>query len=415
MKHSAPTPGPQHARPSVLTPSRRCIVGTAAAVVAGAAVICGAAVAGGSPAPHVKTRAAAVLDQRLVPSDDAGHPGPDSTQRGSVATVAPASPPEFADVAAVSNLAASGIPSTALAAYQNAAAREAVLRPSCGLTWPLLAGIGRVESNHGRFAGAVLHTDGVSTPPIIGIPLNGNGTALIRDTDGGRLDGDVVYDRAVGPMQFIPSTWAGWGVDANQDGVRDPFNIFDAAAASADYLCAAGRDLTTADGQVAAILSYNHSYDYVDMVMGLEKEYAAGVGAIVPVLPAASTPHEGPPSTPPTLPPVDPGKPRGTETPPGATPSASTTASTASGTSSNSGPPGAGAPSSSPPGEPPPGEPPSQDSPVGQSPTAPSCSLPALSDSPGESSTPDSPSTCPGAASDPGSASATVEPPESTP
>src|SRR5437764_60980 len=83
------------------------------------------------------------------------------------------------------------------------------------------------------FAGAVLHSDGLSTPRVIGIALNGNGTALIRDTDGGRLDGDTVYDRAVGPMQFIPSTWAGWSVDANGDGRADPFNIFDAAAAAA--------------------------------------------------------------------------------------------------------------------------------------------------------------------------------------
>jgi membrane-bound lytic murein transglycosylase B len=142
--------------------------------------------------------------------------------------------PAVHDSAPASALAASGIPVTALLAYQQAARREAQLDPACGLSWPLLAGIGRVESDHGRFAGATLHSDGLSTPPVIGIPLNGHGTALIRDTDHGRLDGDTVYDHAVGPMQFIPSTWASWGVDANHDGVKDPFNIFDAAAAAAD-------------------------------------------------------------------------------------------------------------------------------------------------------------------------------------
>jgi membrane-bound lytic murein transglycosylase B len=223
----------------------------------------------------------------------------------------------FQDVSPASALAASGIPTTALQAYKNAAAREARRNKACGLSWPLLAGIGRVESNHGRFAGAVLHSDGLSTPRVIGIPLNGNGTALIRDTDGGRLDGDTVYDRAVGPMQFIPSTWAGWGVDANNDSVKDPFNIFDAAAAAADYLCAAGRDLTTTRGQVRAILSYNYSLDYVTLVMSLERVYASGaVGITVPVLPTTPDPMHGVQVLHPTLPPVDPGTPRGVTNPP---------------------------------------------------------------------------------------------------
>ncbi|HZC72361.1 MAG TPA: lytic transglycosylase domain-containing protein [Jatrophihabitans sp.] len=236
------------------------------------------------------------------------------------------------DQAPVSALAASGIPVTALNAYQAAASREATRLPDCGLTWPLLAGIGRVESDHGRFAGAILHSDGLSTPPVIGIPLNGNGTALITDTDGGALDGDTVYDRAVGPMQFIPSTWAGWGVDANGDGVKDPFNIFDAAAAAADYLCAGGRDLTTTHDQAQAILSYNYSWDYVRLVMSLERVYARGVGLTVPVLPTSPEPKHGRPAHKPKQPPVDPGTPRGAS-PPGSTspsPSKSPTRSSSS-------------------------------------------------------------------------------------
>ena len=219
---------------------------------------------------------------------------------------------EISDQFPASGLAGDGIPITALTAYQNAEAREATRIPRCGLSWPLLAGIGRVESDHGRFAGAVLHSDGLSVPRVIGIPLNGHGTALIEDTDNGTLDGDTVYDRAVGPMQFIPSTWAGWGVDANLDGVKDPFNIFDAAAAAADYLCAAGRDLTTTHGQVQAILSYNYSWDYVSMVMGLERVYASGaVGVTVPVLPTTPDKHHGRPTHKPLLPPVNPGPPVG--------------------------------------------------------------------------------------------------------
>ena len=123
-----------------------------------------------------------------------------------------------------------------------------------------------------------------------------DGIALIRDTDGGRLDGDRVYDRAVGPMQFIPSTWAGWGVDANQDGVKDPFNIFDAAAAAADYLCAAGRNLRTYAGQQRAVRSYNNSDSYISMVLRLEREYAAGVVTVPvpPVQPRTTRPPHRP-------------------------------------------------------------------------------------------------------------------------
>ena len=46
-------------------------------------------------------------------------------------------------------------------------------------------------------------------------------------------------------MQFIPSTWMIYGADGNGDGIKDPFNIFDAALAAANYLCDAGGDLST--------------------------------------------------------------------------------------------------------------------------------------------------------------------------
>ena len=137
-----------------------------------------------------------------------------------------------------------GIPEVAKEAYEGAAAAA-----GCGVPWSLLAAIGRVESNHGRFAGATLLSDGRSDPPIVGIPLDGRpGVARITDTDGGRHDGDAVYDRAVGPMQFIPGTWAMFATDGDRDGKADPFDLDDAAAAAATYLCRAGGDLSSIAG-----------------------------------------------------------------------------------------------------------------------------------------------------------------------
>ena len=177
----------------------------------------------------------------------------------------------------ITGLAANGIPNVALNAYRVAAARMTNSSPECGIDWSLLAGIGRVESNHGRFGGASLNPDGTSTPKIMGPPLNGVGFAFIRDTDGGAFDGDPSYDRAVGPMQFIPSTWQAYGADADGNGTADPFNINDAALAAAHYLCVAGGNLRTDAGQRQAVMAYNHSDSYVNEVLALAHAYANGI------------------------------------------------------------------------------------------------------------------------------------------
>jgi membrane-bound lytic murein transglycosylase B len=85
----------------------------------------------------------------------------------------------------------------------------AAKNPGCRIHWSLLAGIGRVESSHGRFGGAVVAAGGQVSPPIYGPLLDGSAFARISDTDSGRWDGDAVFDRAVGPMQIGPDTWQG--------------------------------------------------------------------------------------------------------------------------------------------------------------------------------------------------------------
>ena len=178
---------------------------------------------------------------------------------------------------------ANSIPSSALAAYQRAETVINSADKACNLTWQLVAAIGRVESNHGRFSGSALDDQGVAQPAIYGKPLNGkSNTSVIRDTDAGQLDSDTTYDRAVGPMQFIPSTWSVVGVDADNDGQRNPQDIDDAALASAVYLCSGDDDLSTVAGQRAAVYRYNHSAAYVNLVLRIMNNYLAGDFMSVP-------------------------------------------------------------------------------------------------------------------------------------
>ncbi len=170
-----------------------------------------------------------------------------------------------------------GIPTVALEAYGYAAAVMARSRPGCGIAWTTLAGIASVESKHGTHRESDLHADGVVRPPIIGVALDGSpGVAVIRDTDGGALDGDPEHDRAVGPLQFIPETWQRWGVDANGDGVLDPQSIDDAALTAARYLCASGGDLTSREGWQQALLTYNQSTSYLHTVRHRAAAYSVG-------------------------------------------------------------------------------------------------------------------------------------------
>jgi hypothetical protein len=197
----------------------------------------------------------------------------------------------------ITTLGESGIPDVALRAYKRAESQLGVRRPSCRLSWTLLAAIGRVESNHGRFGGAQLRSDGSGTRPIRGIPLDGRPhVALIRDTDGGALDGDPTYDRAVGPMQFIPSTWRAVAVDGNGDGQRDPNNIYDAAQGAGGYLCAGGGDLRDPAQAARAVRRYNNADTYVRVVLSLAQQYLTGDVTIVPSS-GDPAPNDQPPAT----------------------------------------------------------------------------------------------------------------------
>ncbi|MFQ6141933.1 lytic murein transglycosylase [Streptomyces seoulensis] len=205
----------------------------------------------------------------LPPDDGTYHTElPPLTTRG-----APLTPRQVSEVRTES-----GIPATVLRAYRAAERSVARTDPGCRLPWQLLAAIGKVESGQAR--GGAVDPRGTTLGRITGPALDGRGFALVRDTDGGREDGDAVYDRAVGPLQFLPSTWAGWGVDGNGDGRADPNNVFDAALAAGHYLCAGNRDLGRAADVDAAILSYNDSRPYLQLVRYWLDFYRRGVHGV---------------------------------------------------------------------------------------------------------------------------------------
>ncbi|MER6028970.1 lytic transglycosylase domain-containing protein [Streptomyces sp. NPDC001851] len=171
-----------------------------------------------------------------------------------------------------------GVPATVLDAYKKAEAELRSAKPGCNLPWQLLAAIGQVESGQAR--GGRVDADGTTLGRILGPALDGNGFALIKDTDHGAYDGNTAYDQAVGPMQFIPSTWAWAGRDGNGDGRKDPNNVYDAALAAGHYLCRNDGDLSREDDLHSAILSYNNSQDYLNLVLNWLDYYRKGTHSV---------------------------------------------------------------------------------------------------------------------------------------
>ncbi|WP_306306498.1 lytic transglycosylase domain-containing protein, partial [Nocardia veterana] len=173
------------------------------------------------------------------------------------------------DIALPGGNGAFGIPEIVLAAYRNAELTLQSSEPNCGLSWSLLAGIGRIESNHAGHG----RTDAAGTTigTIYGPALDGTlpGNEVIKAADGN-------FVRAVGPMQFLPGTWSLYASDGNGDGVADPNNVFDASLAAGKYLCSGGLNLRDPQQELRAVLRYNNSTAYAANVLSWANAYKTG-------------------------------------------------------------------------------------------------------------------------------------------
>ena len=163
----------------------------------------------------------------------------------------------------------------ALSAYRNAEQMMSLAQPGCGVSWNLLAGIGRIESMHAN--NGATDARGTAVRPIYGPTLDGSlpGNEVIVQSMA--PNGRPTYARAMGPMQFLPGTWARYASDGDGDGKADPQNLFDSALAAARYLCSGGLNLRDQSQVLSAILRYNNSMPYARNVLGWAAAYATGV------------------------------------------------------------------------------------------------------------------------------------------
>lgn len=237
-------------------------------------------------ATHLQLATAAPVDTKGVTVVPMAKPPADF--RFAANTLSPPPP-----AAVISSAGGMRIPAIALAAYRKAEQTMAVASPGCGVSWNLLAGIGRIESSHAN--GGATDTSGTAARPIYGPTLDGSlpGNEVIVQTNAG---GRPVYARAMGPMQFLPGTWSRFASDGDADGRADPQNLFDAALGTARYLCSGGLNLRNQAQVLTAILRYNNSMAYAQNVLGWAAAYATGVApvdlpAIVGPAPALGDSH----------------------------------------------------------------------------------------------------------------------------
>jgi membrane-bound lytic murein transglycosylase B len=259
-------------------------------------IILAGAVGASAPSPHAPVRNSAVTPLAAVEVSPGSRDGASvvavtkEPRAFHIAAANVSAPPPAVVTSSPGTLR---IPSMALSAYRNAERMMAAAAPGCGVSWNLLAGIGRIESMHAN--GGATDARGTAVRPIYGPALDGTlpGNEVIVQS---RTADRVTYARAMGPMQFLPGTWSRYAADGDGDGKAEVQNLFDSTLAAARYLCSGGLNLRDQSQVMSAILRYNNSVAYARNVLGWAAAYATGV---VPVdlppitgpVPALADPH----------------------------------------------------------------------------------------------------------------------------
>ncbi|BBY46249.1 lytic transglycosylase domain-containing protein [Mycolicibacterium celeriflavum] len=258
-----------------LATANRMRAGFVLAIIA--PVVLAGSVGASAPSPRTPFSDAAVTPLAAVepsPSNRSGASVVAVTKTPSafhIATSTGSAPPP---AAVVNSPGALGIPAMALSAYRNAERMMAAAYPGCGVSWNLLAGIGRIESMHAN--GGATDARGTAIRPIFGPALDGTlpGNEVIVQN---RTADRITYARAMGPMQFLPGTWSRYASDGDGDGKAEVQNLFDASLAAARYLCSGNLNLRDQSHVMSAILRYNNSVAYARNVLGWAAAYATGV------------------------------------------------------------------------------------------------------------------------------------------
>lgn len=263
-----------HRRTTLLGICRDRVIAATLSTVLAATVVTVIAAANAPDEPPTQEARSVVPGTSPTPSAAAGDPTaapPINRDTPTAGANAVSASRTFSRPAAVD---AADVPIVALAAYQRAQLIMEQADADCALTWDVLAGIGYVETNHGERGDSHLDARGRATPRIVSEPLNGRrGRPRIPDTDAGRIDGDRRFDRGVGPLMILPSTWSILAVDADGDAKRDPQNVNDAALAAAVYLCR-GKGHLSSHGELRRALSFfNTAHGYAARVLAAAADY----------------------------------------------------------------------------------------------------------------------------------------------
>ncbi len=258
---SADTARSPRRRPRLWLPATGVVVLIVVAIAAGRFLVpAGGPEAGSAPPPTVDTGAPAETPSAspTLPPLPTGPPRPSDALSAWADTIA----------------ATTGVPDVAVQAYGYAQLLIARSDPTCHLSWTTIAAIGKAETGHGQPAGTNLDHTGRSTPLLVGPPLDGtHGRALVRDTDAGAFDGDATYDRMLGALHLSPTLWRTYAADGDDDGIRDPNDIDDAAVAVATLLCAGADDLNRLSGWQTALARYRPGASYARTVFSVADQY----------------------------------------------------------------------------------------------------------------------------------------------